>query len=190
MAEISNPICDYCASSRNSEIQARAKECPGKFGKESEMVNGERKIRNPKCPRLIEKRKQREEKKRKKTDGGNTNQRDGKRSRETKKDLKCARCGSTNHLAKDCRQPDNRTCYKCGKSGHIARDCTNDTNDGGPNRGNSWGNNRRRVNAVARRDNTPAWANQNQQRDEGWGRDRDNNQQGWGRDRDNNHGWR
>jgi hypothetical protein len=191
VAAISNPACDYCASSKNSEIRAGAKECPGKFGKESEMINGERKIRNPKCPRLIAKRKQREEKKRKKKDGDNTNQRESKRPRDAENQIKCARCGKIGHMAKDCRRPDQRTCYKCNQRGHIARDCPREhTNNGGFNRGD---NNQRRVNAIGRRDNTPAWRERREP--QGWGDN--NNQQGWGnnnnnggeRDRDDNHGW-
>ncbi|OMH82254.1 Zinc finger protein GIS2 [Zancudomyces culisetae] len=40
----------------------------------------------------------------------------------------CYVCGGANHLAKDCKSPDNR-CYACGRYGHMARDCRKSTTD-------------------------------------------------------------
>ena len=43
------------------------------------------------------------------------------------KDLKCANCNASGHMAKDCPKPkilnDQKKCHLCGKTGHLARAC-------------------------------------------------------------------
>uniref|UniRef100_A0A1B0CNX3 CCHC-type domain-containing protein n=1 Tax=Lutzomyia longipalpis TaxID=7200 RepID=A0A1B0CNX3_LUTLO len=43
-------------------------------------------------------------------------------SKEGKRDLRCYRCGASNHLAKACLHA-NTTCNNCGKNGHLQRVC-------------------------------------------------------------------
>uniref|UniRef100_A0A0B6ZS19 CCHC-type domain-containing protein n=1 Tax=Arion vulgaris TaxID=1028688 RepID=A0A0B6ZS19_9EUPU len=40
------------------------------------------------------------------------------------------RCGSSDHLARDCPNGASKTqCYNCNQLGHIARDCPMEAND-------------------------------------------------------------
>lgn len=53
-------ICDYCNNSQNAEQKAKASTCPGRIGKTFDIVNGERRVRNPNCRVLIANRLKRE----------------------------------------------------------------------------------------------------------------------------------
>ena len=45
------------------------------------------------------------------------------KEREKEKEMKCYRCGKTNHRSKDCTLPKDTICKNCGKAGHLQRIC-------------------------------------------------------------------